>query len=415
MDQSIRSKLVGLAAGSVLVVGLAGCGSTVGSGPGKIAGDPDTSLNAPVGRVKSSALPGAPDAAGGGPGAIGSGPVKVALILPLTSSNGQPSVVGQSLRNAADLAYADSAANDVTLLVRDDRSSPDSARDAATQALSDGAEIVIGPLFAPDVREVSKVVHNAGKPMIAFSTDTSAASHGSYLLSFLIESYVDRVVDFAAARGKKSVAALIPDNDYGRVAEAEFQAEAAKRDIRVLGIEHFKPDTREAAVQKIAALGEGIDTLFIPEQADAMPAMSSALNAAGINPKRVQILGTGLWNDPRVLALPALQGAWFAAPENGGFNAFAARYRAKYNVDPTRIATLSYDAVSLVAALARSQGAQRFSDTVLLNRSGFSGADGVFRFRGDGLNDRGLAVLQINSGKAVPISPAPKTFPPSAT
>ena len=274
-------------------------------------------------------------------------------------------------------------------MVRDDRSTPDGARDAATQALSDGAEIVIGPLFAPDVREVSKVVHGAGKTMIAFSTDTSAASHGSYLLSFLIESYVDRIVDYAATRGKKSAAALIPDNDYGRVASAEFQAETAKRGIRVLGVEHYSPATREAVVQKIAALGDSIDTLFIPEQADAMPAMSSALAAAGVDPKRMQILGTGLWNDARVLTLPALQGAWFAAPENGGFNAFANRYRAKYNVDPTRIATLSYDAVSLVAALARAQGTQRFSDAVLLNRSGFSGADGVFRFRDDGLNDRG--------------------------
>ena len=102
--------------------------------------------------------------------------------------------------------------------------------------------------------------------------------------------------------------------------------------------------------------------------------------------------------------------------ENGGFNSFANRYRAKYNTDPTRIATLSYDAVSLAAALARSQGAQRYSDTVLLNKSGFNGADGVFRFRTDGLNDRGLSVLQINGGKATTVSPAPRTFPaPSAT
>ena len=383
----------------------------VGSG-GKMAGnDPDVSLRAPVGKVTSSALPGSVPATD----AIGSGNVKIALILPLTSPNGQPSLVGQSLRNAADLAYADSGANEVTVLVKDDRSTPDGARAAAEQALSDGAEIVIGPLFAPDVREVSRLVRSAGKPMIAFSTDTSTAAHGSYLLSFLIESYVDRILDFAASKGKKSAAALIPDNDYGRVADAEFQAEAAKRGIRVLGIEHYSATTRDDAVKKVAALGESIDTLFIPEQAEAMPAMSASLLAAGVSPDRVQILGTGLWNDARVLGLPALQNAWFAAPENGGFNAFAGRYRAKYNSDPTRIATLSYDAVSLAAALAHSQGSQRYSENVLLNRSGFTGADGVFRFRPDGLNDRGLAVLQIKGGKAVPVSPAPKTFPPSAT
>ena len=402
----ISSRLLGkisIAAGAVVL--LAACGTTVGSMGPKASADSDVSMNAPIGKVDKQALSGST-----GP-TIGSGTIKVALILPLTSANGQPSLVGQSLRNAADLAYAESGSNDLTILVKDDRSSPDGARDAAQSALADGAELVIGPLFAPDVREVARATRTAGKPMIAFSTDTSTAAHGSYLLSFLIESYVDRIVDYAAGKGKKSIAALIPDNDYGRVADAEFQSVAAKRGLRVLSIEHYTPQTREAEVKKIADLGGQIDSLFIPEQAEAMPAMSAALIAAGVDTKKVQILGTGLWNDARVLELPALQGAWFAAPENGGFNAFANRYRAKYSVDPTRIATLSYDAVSLAAALARSQGAQRYSDNVLLNKSGFNGADGVFRFRSDGTNDRGLSVLQINNSKANTISPAPHTFP----
>ena len=392
-----------LLAGSACL--LAACGSTVGT-VGKLNSDTDVSANAPVGKVDSQPLPGA-TAAGD---TIGTGAVKVALILPLTSANGQPSLVGQSMRNAADLALSESGSTDLTILVKDDHSAPDGARNAAQAALGDGAELFIGPLFAPDVREASKVARGAGKPMIAFSTDTSTASRGSYLLSFLIESYVDRIVDYAAAKGKKSIAALIPDNDYGRIADAEFEQEAAKKHVRVQAIEHYTPQTLQASVKKVAALGDQIDSLFIPEKADAMTAVSEALVANGIDGKKVQIMGTGLWNDARVLNLPALQGAWFSAPENGGFNAFAARYRAKYNSDPTRIATLSYDAVSLAAALARMQGSQRFSENVLLNKSGFNGADGVFRFRADGLNDRGLAVLQINGGSATPVSPAPRNF-----
>jgi len=111
-----------------------------------------------------------------------------------------------------------------------------------------------------------------------------------------------------------------------------------------------------------------------------------------------------------VLKLPALQGAWFAAPENAGFNGFAQRYRAKFGADPARIATLSYDAVSLAAALARAQGTGAFNEGVLTNPSGFNGADGVFRFRADGQNERGLSVLQITNGAATIISPAPKSF-----
>jgi branched-chain amino acid transport system substrate-binding protein len=404
------------AAGRLLFLGaaaalLSACGTNFG-GLGKSTNEPDAGFNAPVGKVDSQPLDGV--AASGASNTIGTGPVRVALILPLTSPNGQPSLVGQSLRNAAELALTESGSTNLTILVRDDHSSPDGARDAAQGALADGAELFIGPLFAADVREVSRVAQGAGKPVIAFSTDSTSASRGSWLLSFLIESYVDRIIDYAAARGKKSIAALIPDNDYGRVADAEFQQETAKKNIRVQTIEHYTPQMLDSSIKKIAALGGQIDSLFIPEQADAMTAMSSTLAANGIDGKRIQILGTGLWNDARVLNLPGLQGAWFAAPENEGFNRFAQRYRAKYGVDPTRIATLAYDSVSLAAALAKTQGSQRFAESVLLNKSGFNGADGVFRFRPDGLNDRGLAVLQINNGTAAPVSAAPRNFAQSS-
>jgi branched-chain amino acid transport system substrate-binding protein len=347
---------------------------------------------------------------------IGTGPVRVAVILPLTQASGR-SVVGTSLRNAAALALEDVGGNELTLLIKDDRSTPDGARAATQAALSEGAELVIGPLFAANVREAARVARNAGKPVIAFSTDASTAGGGVYLLSFLPDGYVDHIVDHAAAKGKRSIAALIPENDYGRVAEAAFLQAAARNNMRVMAVEHYQPQTLAKASAKLAALGDQIDSLLIPEQADAMSSVSQALTTAGLDTKHVQILGTGLWNDARVLKLASLQGAWFAAPENGGYNAFASRYRTKYGSDPTRIATLGYDAVSLAAALAHTQGSQRYSPAVITNRSGFNGADGVFRFRSDGMNERGLAVLQVTNGSASPISPAPRSFSgnPSAT
>ncbi len=363
-------------------------------------------LNAPTSPVETQPLNGQVAPTGD---QIGTGAVRVGLIVPLTQGAG-PSVVGTSLRNAAELALTESGANDITLLVKDDRSTPDGARAAAQAAIGEGAELLIGPLFAPDVRETGRVARSAGKPVIAFSTDTSTATRGVYLLSFLVESYVDRIVDFAASKGKRSIAALVPQNDYGNVALAEFQQVAAKRGMRVMTIERYQPSGLAASVQKIAALGGQIDSLFIPEQADAMSAVSEQLVAARLDSTKVQLLGTGLWNDARVLKLPALQGAWFAAPENGGFNQFAERYRAKFGSDPTRIATLAYDATMLAAALARSQGPQRYSESVLTNGSGFNGADGVFRFRPDGQNERGLSVLQISNGATTVVSPAPHSF-----
>ena len=400
-----------LVSSAICVAALAGllsaCGPAGMGGSGGGAGPaPEPNLSAPTTPVQSHPLGGS---ASSQPGAIGNGPDKVALILPLTQ-NGAPSSVGQSLRNAAELAYAEAGTNDLTILVKDDRSTPDGARDAAQASLNEGAELILGPLFAADVREAARVARAADKPVIGFSTDTGSAARGVFLLSFLIETYVDRIVDYSISQGKKSFAALVPENDYGNVALGEFQQAVAKHGARVEAIERYKPGAPAEAVGRIATALPRIDALFIPEQADAMGSVAQALAANAIDSRKVQILGTGVWNDPRVLKLPALQGAWFATPENAGFNAFAQRYRAKYGSEPARIATLSYDAVSLVTALARSQGAQRFALDTLTNTSGFNGADGVFRFRPDGQNERGLAVLQIDNGAAKTVSPAPRTF-----
>lgn len=378
---------------------LAACNPTAGPG---LPGARDLRLGAPVGAVEVGPLT-------DGSEQIGNGATRIALIIPLSQASG-PSQVGASLRNAAKLAFADSGTNDVTILVKDDHSSPAGAQAATQAALNEGAEIIIGPVFASNVKEAGRLARGAGKPVIAFSTDASAGGHGVYLLSFQVESYVERIVGFAAQRGRKSFAALVPENDYGTVALAQFQQSAASHGIRVLTIERYKPGALQPSVQRIADASAQIDALFIPEQAEAMVAVSRELQTAGIDTKRIQVLGTGLWNDVRVLKLPALQGAWFVAPENTGFNALAQRYRAKFNSDPARLATLSYDAVSLAIALSRSQGSQRYSESVLTNPSGFNGADGVFRFKADGTNERGLSVLEISNGAAKVLSPAPRSF-----
>ena len=59
--------------------------------------------------------------------------------------------------------------------------------------------------------------------MIAFSTNVSVAMPGVYLLSFLIEGYVDRNHSVRGLDGKKSFAIMAPQNDYGNVAAARFQ------------------------------------------------------------------------------------------------------------------------------------------------------------------------------------------------
>ena len=337
---------------------------------------------------------------------MGTGPVRVGMVLPLTQ-NGAPSPIGASMRNAAQLAISDSGSTSITLMIQDDHSSPDGAAQAAQSELGAGAQLILGPVFANDVRTASAAAKSAGRPMVAFSTDVTVAAPGVYLLSFLIQGYVDRILQYAVSTGKKSFGILAPQNDYGNVAAQRFQEMAGNVNAQVVVTARYSTGQIATAAGQVAAVQGQIDALFIPEQADAMAAVASALGSANVKTK---YLGTGVWNDARVLKLPQMQGAWFSAPDNSGFDAFAQRYKAKFNSDPARLATLAYDAVTLAAALARNGGPDSFNQAALTNISGFNGADGVFRFRADGSNERGLAVMEIGEDGAKVISPAPRSF-----
>ena len=338
----------------------------------------------------------------------GNGQVKVGLILPLSAA-GNAGVAALSMKNAAEMALAEFQNPNIQLLIKDDAGSAQGASQGAQQALGEGAEIILGPLFAASVPATAQVAHGRNVSCIAFSTDSSVAGRGVYLLSFLPESDVNRIVEYAASTGKRSFAALLPDNAYGNVVELAFKQAVARRGGRVAVFEKYGADRATPARTVAQALAQA-DALLLADDGDSVVATADALTAAGANLRNIQMLGTGLWDNPRVLASASLQGGLFAAPDPSGFRAFAGRYRTRYGTEPVRTATLAYDSVALVAALARTQGGQRYSPDVLTNPSGFAGIDGLFRFRAEGTNERGLAVMRVGSGGSVPVAGSPKSF-----
>ena len=339
---------------------------------------------------------------------LGTGPVRVGMILPLTQNGGGPNPIGVSMRNAAQLAIDGFGAPYITLMIEDDHSSADAAAQAAQAELGAGAQLILGPVFANDVRSASAAAKSAGRPMIAFSTDVSVAAPGVYLLSFLIQGYVDRIIQYAVSTGKKSFAIMAPQNDYGNVAAERFQDMARKpqrasgRDRPLLG--GPDGDARRSRWRRFRVRSTRCSFPSRPTPCPRSRALSrqptsrpsswepaSGTTRACSNCRRCRAPGS-----PR--------------PTIPGFDAFAQRYKAKFNSDPARLATLAYDAVTLAAALARNGGPDPFNQAALTSVSGFNGADGVFRFRADGTNERGLAVMEIDDDAAQGDQPGAAKF-----
>jgi ABC-type branched-subunit amino acid transport system substrate-binding protein len=357
---------------------------------------------------------------GGGPGPMSpgmtgsTGAVKVALLLPLTGSGNTPGVA-KALKQAAELALFDFDNPAISLVPKDTKGTADGARAAAESAIQDGAELIIGPLFAQEVSGAAPVARQANVPMIAFSSDEKVAGNGVYLLSFLAGRDVPRIVSYALAHGKHNFALLIPQSPYGRLAEAAFAKSVGRGGGQAVVRATFPPNDANAMlgpVRQVAnAMKAGqIDVLFLPAGPEDLQSLAPLLASNEVTSKRLQFIGTGQWDYPNVGKEAALVGGWFPAPDPKGWSVFAGKYAKTYGSTPPRIASLAYDAVSLAVSLSSNPPGQRYTATTLRRGSGFAGVDGLFRLLPDGTSERGLAILEVRDYGPEVLEPAPNNF-----
>ncbi|MGE0148072.1 MAG: penicillin-binding protein activator [Parvibaculaceae bacterium] len=334
---------------------------------------------------------------------------KVALLLPLSAS-GETGRIAKAMKQAAELALTDTGGG-ITLITRDSGGSAGAAQAAAQAALDEGAEIILGPLLAPQVQAVKGIARGRAN-VIAFSSASSVAGQGAYLMSFLPEEEVANVVRYAAKQGKHSVALLYPQTQYGSNVQQALNRQAGASGMVIAAAQPYaRGQAGNAAAQHIAqAINDprrSIDALLIPEGGDALRSLSAALEQNGVTPDRVTILGTGLWDDSVTRATPIAQGGWYAGVSPELVDSFNSKYTGAYGTKPPRIASLAYDAVSLAAGLARKGD---FSSAAITDAGGFQGQNGLFRFRSDGLIERGLAILEMTAAGPQVLAQAPSRF-----
>jgi branched-chain amino acid transport system substrate-binding protein len=344
--------------------------------------------------------------------------VKVAMLLPL-SRPGEAQRVANDLKQAGELALFELNRPGLTIIAKDTGTTPEMAAAAAEAAIAEGAEIIVGPVFANDVLAVAPIARQANVPVVAFSTDRKVAGNGVYLLSFLVDDEIDRVVAQAANNGRRTIAAYVPQTPYGDLVDGALRRSAARSGMQVAVTERYVVDPNamaepmkrlKAAFEAAEQAGQPIDTLLLPGAQDTLPTIAPMLAYYDVPVKGVQLLGTAGWDYASIGREPVLARGLFAAPDQAGWRDFAGRYQKTYGTVPVRIASLGYDAVSLALALAGNPPGQRYTPGNLTRASGFAGTDGLFRLRADGTSERGLAIYEVQKMGPQVIAPAPNAF-----
>ncbi len=372
-------------------------------------------------------------------------PPTVAALLPLS---GPQAAIGQDLLDAMHLALFSVPDNDLQILVRDTAGQPARAAEAARDAIDSGARLILGPLFARSARAVAPVAASRSVPVIAFSNDTTVARPGLFVLGFQPEEQVSRVVSYARAQGLEKIAALVPDDAYGRrafeawrktlgepLADAlpaavyagdqnmiaqilrqftDYDARKKALDEQKAELEQRQDEAAKAALAELATRDTygppPFDAVLIADGGVRLRSVLALLEYYDVDPALIRLLGTMRWlDDPEVLAQPIARGSWIAAPSRTLQKKFETRFQKTFGRRPHALATLGFDAAALAILVAR--GDPPFAIEQLTDPQGFDGYSGIFRLRRNGLVEHGLSILEIRDGGVVEVDPAPTRFP----
>ena len=349
-----------------------------------------------------------------GPKVDKSKPVPVALLVP-QSSDGTARIAAD-LENAARLAAAQLDDLKIDFRVYDTAGDATVAASVAQQAVDDGAKIIIGPLYAEAANAVGTAVADDGINVLSFSNNTTIAGGNVFVLGKTFDNTARRIVSFAAEQGKKRAMVIHSDGIDGQMGLNAFQGPAADTNLRIVSAQSFEL-TQESVVNTVPLIRasaeiEDVDALFLTSSsAGALPLLAQLLPEAGLDPANVQYVGLTRWDiPPQTLELNGLQGGWFAVPDLTRTQNFSAQFQEQFGNRPHQLASLAFDGIAAIGALAQAGFDDILTREALTQPSGFQGVDGIFRLKDDGTNERGLAIATVQDKQVLIIDPAPRSF-----
>lgn len=351
----------------------------------------------------------------GGPSIDANAPVPVALLVPKGGS-ASDNLLAQNLENAARLAIRDLGGVKIDLRVYGTAGNAGNAATAATQAVADGAKIILGPVYGEAANAAGVAVASQGVNVLSFSNNPTIAGGNVFVLGPTFTNTANRLVSHAKRNGKDRIVILHAQDVAGQLGRNAIQLAISGNGASLAGTVDYalSQESVTAAVPRVKAMMDstGANALFLTtNSATALPLFAQLLPQAGVSNTSSQFIGLTRWDIPRdTLALPGVQGGWFALPDPGATAAFSSKYSSAYGSTPHPLAGLAFDGIAAVGALVKSGKSKALTGASITQGAGFRGATGIFRFRKDGTNQRGLAVATIRNNSVVILDGAPKAF-----
>lgn len=352
--------------------------------------------------------------------------VRAAVFLPFS---GKSRTIGNAFRNAAMMALQEQDNSVLELLFFDTKGTDVGTRMAWEEARYQNPDIVIGPITATEVATIADESPNA--PVLSFTTDNTVLEGHIYTLGILIPNQIDYLVRHMCQNNQRKIAVIGPENKTGEIVMNHLMQVVNRcPDMTVDKIALYTPETtnfnetvlkivpkpidpkkknltEEEKILLETPIEERIDfdALLVYEDGVKLQQVISLLAYYDVTPKVVPIYGLANWQSSRD---KTLVNSYFPTTPTERSDLFTKRYTQIFGAPPPRISSLAYDAVSLIAHLAKHKA---LTTGNLTQEKGFNGVNGRFRLLSDGTNERLLEIRQFQPGlRQKIIDPVPDTF-----
>lgn len=385
-------------------------------------------------------------------------PLKVALLLPLS---GVYQNIGLNMLEAAQLALFQQPNPNILLYPHDTQSTEMGARLAAQKAISDKANIIVGPLTSEHTAAVQNYAQSAGIPVLSFSSDLQLSEKGVHVFGHEQTLQATQAAKMIADLDISTTAILAPDTAYGFEMSQNFQQEAIHLGVSVTQVAYFNPQSTDQSEQlkklaqeelslkllkdeksmlerEFSIVGAAMSdasltrledlkilnpqpmvnfgALYLPVTAEKLPLIASQLAFYDMDSDHVQLIGSALWHNKSVYSNKGeyIKGAYYPAPNYKLSAQLESDFKQHYNKDMLPISSLAYDAIKLVtsAYVYSDYRPNRLTD-MFYAPDGYLLSNGPTKLLKSGLTERLYDTYEVRTYSYVSREAAPLAFPPA--
>lgn len=373
----------------------------------------------------------------------------IAVLLP---TSGARASIGQSIRPAIEMAALQNAPRGLRISFYDTGSG--NIENTISEMLAQNPDVIVGPVFA-DTAKVLRDMKPSGIPALAFTSDLGAVGDGILSMSLIPTNSTEAILQTMKSDGVEKFIIMAPDNISGRTMAGAAKSVNSAYNIKNVGVFYYtehdansiKETTQTASMysarsaantrareilanianneslsasektsvtSQLAKLNKRdvigklpYDAILFLGTTDDTKSLVSFLRYYGVGANDIRMYGTSMWEGTDISSDITMTGAKFATMNDIPQN-MSATYESATGIPAPRMAVIGYDATVLaINAAYAPDGATSY----LLNPSGYVGANGLFRLRPNGTNERALQIVRINGdGTTTLIKTAPINF-----